>query len=186
MQKIKNKKKQMTFKERVERGLIGERIFYEALLRQIIPNLGFIRIFPVIEGIGKEHDDSRQYNLVNGDLAFLALNREETYVDVKCNDKISLHCLDNLKDGAWIFVNAFPSKDTTGLPFMFKIDWWVKKWIKENCEPGFYEDTKKPYYRILKHQLTSFIPEHYEYKFDVAAFCKHRSDCLVKLGILLP
>jgi hypothetical protein len=176
------KKPRKTFKERKDKGDIGEHIVFSALINGIIPNSGSLRMFLVTKG----DEDSIKYNLVNGDMGFLGLNRAECRVDVKCGDWVSERCLDNIDDGVYLFLNAYPNGNTTGLPFMFKLDFSVKKWIKENCEKDFDEEDGKIRFRILKHKLTEFIPAHYIYKFDEKLFCSHRTECLIKLGKLKP
>jgi hypothetical protein len=176
----------MVFKDRKDRGDIGELIFYKALLLGIIPNSGGIKEFKVLPYEHPDHKKSVQYNLVNGDFGFLGLNQEDFTVDVKCSDEVSERCLNNLKDGSFIFLNAYPNKKTTGLPFMFKVDFFVKNWIKKNCEISRLDDNGKPLYRILYNELITILPPNYEYKFDVDEFKKHRTQCLIDLGILLP
>jgi len=183
---VEKENKKPEFKERVAKGNIGEEIFRLALEKQIIPNKGGILRFIVIEG----DDESRQYNLVNGDFRFLGLNLAEFKVDVKCGDEITQHCLDNIDNGTWIFLNAFPTLKTTGLPFMFRLDDKVKNWIRTNAPKRFEIDVQAGreilWYRILKHMIEPHLPKDSVYEFDEKAFCKHRTEYLVKIGELNP
>jgi hypothetical protein len=172
----------LDFKERKEIGNIGEDIVYTALQEQIIPNRGNIKMFTVIDG----DEDSIAYNLKNGDIGFLGINHAECRVDVKCGDEITERCLNNLDEGAYLFLNAKPNNKTSGLPFMFKLDASVKNWIRTNIHPQFkFADGKEvKWFRILKRDLV--LPDGYVYEFEQKKFEKHRTDYLVKIGELLP
>jgi len=177
-----------TFKNRKISGDIGEYIVFTAFQKNIIPNKGSIEMFSVLEeGFGtiEEIEDSKQHNLVNGDMGFLGLNMARCKVDVKCGDWISERSLTHIDDGNYFFLNAYPGTKTTGLPFMFKVDHFVKDWIRKNCVKD-YDEVGKPIYRILRYKLMEFLPDHYEYKFDVKLCEKHRTECLIEAGVLNP
>ncbi len=184
MNTFSEKKAKMGFKYRKEEGDIGEDIFFTALESQVIPNKGKIRKFTVING----DEESIEYNLRNGDFGFLSMNNTDCKVDVKCGDSITERCLNNLDPGSYLFLNAKPTSKTSGLPFMFKFDGIVKNWLKTNVRPYFtmVDGKEVKWYRILKRDLMSILPEGYEYEFDHKKFEKHRTDYLVKIGKLKP
>lgn len=181
-----------TFRERKVGGDIAEFIVFKAFELGIIPHRSKnfpqypLEQFIVDESTVELRLITTEFNLRNGDIGFISMNCSRCSVDVKTSDSITERSLDNINDGCYYFLNG----KNNVLPFMFKVDEYVKKIIKDNFIKIPFQmagsDRVHYKYRILKHVLETLIPASYIYEFDVEAFCKHRTECLIELGVLKP
>lgn len=102
------------FNQRLEYGILAERIFLIALELGIIENNGFEHLFIVFhKDLSKpERDLLVEDNARNGDVKFInKFSKEKEHIDVKATNFIASHSLSRFRPDGWYMLNAMMISD---------------------------------------------------------------------------